>query len=35
MRFSASTVLNAAAWAVLLGLIAIAFVLVEIWGRSG
>jgi hypothetical protein len=35
MRFSASTVLNAAAWAVLLGLIAVAFVLVEIWGPFG
>jgi hypothetical protein len=32
MRFAPGTVANAAAWAVLLGLICIAFVLVIIWG---
>jgi hypothetical protein len=32
MRFSAVRIANAVAWAVLIGLIAVAFVLVEVWG---
>jgi hypothetical protein len=35
MRFSASTVANAAAWAVLLGLIGVAFVMVVVLGPFG
>jgi hypothetical protein len=35
MRFSAITTANAIAWAVLIGLVAVAFVLVVIWGPLG
>jgi uncharacterized membrane protein YdcZ (DUF606 family) len=35
MRFSAVLIANAVAWAVLVGLIAVAFVLVEVWGPFG
>src|SRR4051812_34159954 len=35
MRFSAITITNAAAWAILIGLVAVAFVMVVIWGPLG
>jgi hypothetical protein len=35
MRFSAGNIANAAAWAVVLGLVAVAIVLVNLWGPFG